>query len=431
MHMKTITEQFLSGIRWNTLEACLYQGILWGYHVTLFSTFDRAFYGTVGILFSLLYMGVTLCTLGLDTALSPFIRHYTANKRSFRTLLGQQIIPNIIIYTTLCALSFFFDLGTFFGFFGLTHLDPIFIKLFIGLLIVESIKKTVKTFLGLLFYNQILATLEISYIITYVITVAGLHYAQVPMTLYVIFLPMLIYSTIITGILIVMLYARYRTLSDTACQQEPGMSQRIIKSRIFGYVNQLGHIPFSGNMLVPLFAVHLGISYAAVAKIMSSSMQSISNITQKIIGQTSEAALAHAHAYAAHEKQSIFALANSYVYSIIFYTLCILLAFNYRAVTAHAFTNDIHSYALLIMFALLLIIEPFFMTYEKKYLVEEKGNYLLYYNLTMLFFFGLWILNKCAHPLLCLVSLTIIRVAWYSALGMPRISLRLFSRNIQ
>ena len=143
-------------------------------------------------------------------------------------------------------------------------------------------------------------------------------------------------------------------------------------------------------MLVPLFAFHLGISQAAIAKVISATLQSISTIINKIIGQTSEAAFAHAHAYSSSsdEKHSIFALANRYVYSIMAYVFLILCAFNYKTIVAHAFIPDLHANTILIAFALLLVIEPLFMTYEKKYLVEEKGYSLLYYNLTMLLLFG-------------------------------------------
>jgi hypothetical protein len=416
--MKTITEKFLSGIKWNTIEACLYQGILWGYHVTLFSSLDRAFYGTIGTLFSLLYIGVTLCTLGLDSALSPFIRYYTHNKTSFRILLGFQCIPNIITYGSLLLFASCYDLNNMFSFFKMPPIDQSFILLLVLLLIIESIKKTVKTFLGLLFYNQRIATLEITYIILYVSTVAGLHYAHVPMSLAIIFVPMLIYSTIITGVLIGLLYTHYRQLPDSEYENEPALIGRITQSRIFGYINQLGHLIFSGNMFVTVFAAQLGVSYAAVAKIMSTSMQTISSITHRIIGQASEAALAHAHAYADNEKQSLFALSNTYAQSVILYLFALLFALNYKAVAVHVMNSSLHANVLLVVFSILLLIEPFFMTYEKKYLIEEKGRYLSYYHLTMIALFGLWIYSNCAYPLLCLVGLTSVRIAWYAALGM-------------
>lgn len=417
--MKTITEQFLSGIRWNTLEACLYQGILWGCHIALFSNLDRAAYGTIGILFSLLYIGVSLCSLGLDSALSPFIRYITHSKASFKGLLGVHCIPNLVLYGALLLLSCTYDLNNFFSLFGIAHLDQIFIFIFIMLLVTESIKKTVKTLLGLLFYNQMLATLEIIYIITYVTTIAALYYAHIPLTVYSIFLPVFIYSAVIAGILIATLFHYYNQLPETRDGIEPGLIKRMLSSRIFGYINQLGHIPFTGNMLVPLFAFHLGISQAAIAKVISATLQSISTIINKIIGQTSEAAFAHAHAYSSSsdEKHSIFALANRYVYSIMAYVFLILCAFNYKTIVAHAFIPDLHANTILIAFALLLVIEPLFMTYEKKYLVEEKGYSLLYYNLTMLLLFGAWIYSNCAYPLLCLLCLTSVRIAWYYALS--------------
>lgn len=427
--MKTITEQFLAGIKWNTLEACLYQGILWGYHLMLFSTFDRSFYGTVGILFSLLFIGVTLCTLGLDSALSPFIRHYTESKSSFAILAKQQCIPNILIYGGLLLLAYSYDFNTFFSLFGIPHLEQAFIIVLILLLILESIKKTIKTFLGLLFYNPQLATLEIIYIFLYVTTIAGFHYSGIPITLYTLFMPMAFYSAFAIGILAVWLHDLYQQLPDLAYTHDATLTKRMVQSRFFGYINQLGHLIFSGNMLVAVFAVQSGVAYAAVAKILSTSIQTIGNVIQRVIGQTSEAALAHAHAYATDEKQSLFALANKYTQTSIAILCMLACAFNYQAIAAHAMTTTLHTHALLVVFGILLLIEPLFMTYEKKYLIEEKGHYLLYYHLTMMFLFGLWIYYKCAFPLLCLIGFTGVRLAWYKALGMRMISSRRLSRT--
>lgn len=415
--MKTITEQFLSGIKWNTIEACLYQGILWGYHVTLFKVLDRSLYGTVGILFSLLYIGVTLCTLGLDSALSPFIRQYTGSKTAFRHLLMIQWIPNLILYGGLILLGYYGDLNHFFALFGIPPLDQSLILILILLLIIESIKRIAKTYLGLLFYNQTLASLEIAYISLYVCTIAICSYAGLPISLLVIYLPMLVVSALFTTIFIILCVKNYQTLADGSYTPQPGLARRITRARFYGYINQVGHVIFSGNMFVTLSGAQLGLAYAAVAKIISTSIQSISTITHKVIGQSSEAALAHAHAYATHEKQSLFALANSYAQTVIFYLFACLCILNYKTVAAHVMINSLHTNALLITFCVLLLIEPFFITYEKRYLIEEKGRYLLWYHLTMIATFGLWIYSGCAFPLLCLLFLTCARITWLAILG--------------
>jgi hypothetical protein len=419
--MKTITEQFLTSIKWNTLEACLYQGILWGYHVMLFSSLDRSFYGMIGILFSLLFIGVTLCTLGLDSALSPFIRHYTESKASFRFLMKQQCIPNILLYGGLLLITSFYDLNILFSLFGIPRLDQAFIIVLVLLLILESIKKTIKTFLGLLFYNQQLATLEIIYILLYVSTIIGLHYGGTPITLYMLFMPMALYCALAIGILAVWLRNHYQQLPDITYMHDEMLTNRMVQSRFFGYINQLGHLIFSGNMLVAVFAAQTNIAYAAVAKILSTSIQTISNVIHRVIGQPSEAILAHAHAYASSEKQSLFALANTYAQTTILGLCMFACAFNYQAIATHAMTATLHTHALLVVFGILLLIEPFFITYEKKYLIEEKGHYLSYYHVTMMLLFGLWIYNQCAFPLLCLIGFTGIRIMWYRALGMRSI----------
>lgn len=427
--MKTITEQFLAGIRWNTIEAILYQGILWGYHFALFSTLDRSLYGTVGILFSLLFMGSTLFTLGLDTALSPFIRHYTESKGSFIRLMTLQCSPNIVIYGILLLLVSAYDFNLFFGFFGIPHLEKPFILVLILLLILESIKKIIKTFLGLLFYNQSLASLEIIYILLYVITIISLRHAGLSITLYTLFIPMLFYSILATTLLTVWLYRKYQTLPDTLYIRHAGLGKRILQSRYYGYINQLGHLIFSGNMLVAVFATQTGTTHTAVVKIVSTSIQAISNVISRVIGQPSEAAFAHAHAYAKEEKQSLFTLANRYTQTSII-ALCIMTSlFNYQVITTHVMASTLHTYALLIVFGVLLLIEPFFITYEKKYLIEEQGHYLLYYHTTMMLLFGIWVYCKCAFPLLCLISFAIIRLTSYRALGMHLSIPRFISRT--
>ena len=177
--------------------------------------------------FTPLYRG-DLCSLGLDSALSPFIRYITHSKASFKGLLGVHCIPNLVLYGALLLLSCTYDLNNFFSLFGIAHLDQIFIFVFIMLLVTESIKKTVKTLLGLLFYNQMLATLEIIYIITYVTTIAALYYAHIPLTVYSIFLPVFIYSAVIAGILIATLFHYYNQLPETRDGIEPGLIKRML-----------------------------------------------------------------------------------------------------------------------------------------------------------------------------------------------------------
>lgn len=428
MPMKTITEQFLAGIKWNTIEAVLYQGILWGYHFTLFSSLDRSLYGTIGILFSLLYIGVTLCTLGLDSSLSPFIRHYTESKALFRRLMVGQCAPNIMIYSILLLFAHFYDLNIFFSLFSLPNLDQSFIIVFVLLLILESIKKIIKTFLGLLFYNQALATLEIIYILLYVMTIAGIRYNGFPITLYSLFMPMFFYSLLATAFLALWLYKRYQELPNASYTHHKGLTRRMLQSRYYGYMNQLGHLIFSGNMLVAVFATKTGTTYAAVVKIISTSIQTICNVINRVIGQTSEAAFAHAHAYASDEKQSLFALANQYTQRSIVALCMLACTLNYQKIITHAMTATIDTYALLVVFGILLLIEPFFITYEKKYLIEEQGHYLSYYHATMIFLFGIWIYCKCVFPLLCLIGFTAVRIAWYRALGMHLDMPRFLSR---
>lgn len=411
--MKTLTEQFLLGIRWNTIEACLYHAILWGYHLALFGTSDRLFYGTIGILFSLMYASVTLCTLGLDSALSPFIRQYTQSKTAFRRLLGMQCIPNLLIYGILLMLCLLCDLTVVLNRCGMPSLDQTLIIMLVALTIIESIKKTVKTFLGLLFYNRTLATLEVAYIAAYTATIVGLHYMGIALTLYTVFIPMFTYSLCITVLLLHTLYTQYCTLSDDSSSIDTNLTNRIIYSRFYGYINQLGHLLFSGNIFVLLFAAHWGVSYAAVAKIVSTSITTLTNLVNKIIGQPSEAVLAHAHAYASGEKDILFSRANRYVYSALLYLCIALCVCNYNTLYSHAFLATVHTHLTMIGLSALLIIEPLFVTYEKRYLIEEKGKYLCYYHGMMITLFGVWVYHNCTYPLFSITFLTILRFAWY------------------
>lgn len=408
--MHTIPDLIRRSIRWNTLEACVYQCMLWMHQVALFNVLDRTIYGHMGILFSFIYLGVTLVNLGIDTALGPFYEEYRKNKSSFLHILRLQLMPNIIAYTILIG-SYIF--GVFTHMITTTKLSNVPSHLFwccIILIILESTKRTAKTFLNLLFFNKQLAQSEITYISMYISALWLLNGIGIPLSLDYIFGFMIIYSFCITTRFVRLIYQSYLALPDTIdTTLSPGLTTRLLKSRFFGFFHQIGHVIFSGNMIVPLFASLYGIEYAACVKIISTTIHTITNIAHKIIGQSSEAYLVHTKSYNGTQHKP--PLIYSYQWYLV---LIIIIGLSGNFHQLYGTLSSVSYDALMSICSLLLMFscESFFVAYEKVYLVHEKGRLLWYHHMVMISLLGLWCYIGCPNPLLTLLLLSTLRISW-------------------
>lgn len=369
--------QFLASIRWNSLEALIYQALLIANQALLFYILDSSAYGLVGILFSLVYLVVAITNMGLDLSLGPLFSSLNRDQITVKRIL----LPHLLLQP--CIITLVIIGGLILYITGSTHLIPNSHSLSSALYVIltllmytESIKKTLRVLLHLIFLSRITALLEIATIALYVGFITLSYLLGWQLTPIAIFAPLLILSSIGTAILSIVAYRWYATLPKKNGVYYNELNHRMIKNRMWNYGIQLGHALFSGNFLISLFGIQFGLAQAGVAKFANSIAHGIATIARKIFDTTSGSYLSHVKEQDTHSKHAVFATISTHInqllYSIIL-GMCIIGPRLWQLQT----TASIQASILIILLGAVHIFELFYMAYEKFFINEEKSLYLI------------------------------------------------------
>lgn len=371
-------KHFFQAVRWNAAESLLYQGILLGHQLLLFAVVDTQLYGLIGLIFSLLYLIVSLTNFGLDASMAQFFAHHDLTQNNIRSFLGPHIIIEII---TLLFFGLLFIVATPF----LSRMLPwlpqqLFLIVIVSCLIIfEGIKKTARTLLQLAFLNHQTASLEIASVALYATIVWTWYALGNPIDLFTIFFPMLITTTINTLLHCWFVYLWYYSLSTEANGTQKTASQsRIIKNRCFNYLHQLSHIIFSANFLVPLFAHSLGLETTGIIKVFTHTAYAITTLFNKMFGMTTEALFAQVIQQGNEKMNDVFGMVTKTIHQAL-YGLLIFFIINHT-LFIKKFQTTQSLWFFLLFFLVLSISEYFFLAYEKLFITHEQTHMLLVFN---------------------------------------------------
>ncbi len=402
---KTIVQKFFDGVRWSFFEATVYQALLALHHLFVFRTVSSSLFGTAGTIFASLYLVIALANIGLDHALSSFFSYALQSKKHFTYLIGRQLCIALIIVVLVS-----------FAFLCIQTMLPMPCALIIaGLCIVESIKKTLTSILHLAFLNKQSAFIEISALIFYITTIWVSYYFGIPFSLYLIFTPLLIASTISVLIGSYLVYRLYAQLPNQAPLDQTNLYSRIIYTRAYTWINQVGHLFFSSNFLVPFFAYHYGLSYAGILKLISTLSYSISSIMRKVGGTTASALFASGKH--SDEQQKNFFIATNVVHQLL-YGIIIFFSINYYKILMETGTWITGSHLVLAYFFLLITLsESLFITYEAFLITHEKAYYIVIFNVSTMAFIYFILNNLRSHaPLITLIALLSVRIVTFAGM---------------
>ena len=163
----------------------------------------------------------------------------------------------------------------------------------------------------------------------------------------------------------------------------------MLKSRGFNYLNQLSHLIFSSNFLVPFFALQFGLVHAGVFKLISHIAYCTTAILRKTFGITSDAMMAKTKEMTWEVKRSVFLRVTQSLHHAL-YGVIIFFAINYNKIVAYKGAQaETVSGPLIYLFFIICLSEIFFIAYEKFYITQEKAGRLLVFNVsTMLLMYG-------------------------------------------
>ena len=412
--MNSIYNLFNRAIKWNAFEAFTYQTILTIHQILLFSITDRLAYGLFGTLFSLLYLLILILNFGLDKSLVPFFMLFTKSRLHFKKIFVSQFIIQLIFLFLISFSLIIFNKSfchLFSSSFKCSLIPTNFIYILSALILLEATKKTLRVVAQLAFLNRETAIIEICSILIYVslVWLGYFHYKTI--NIYIVFLPLLIESIFVNACFLFFIIKIYLKLPKSSecnlIENNQNILSRIIKSRAENYSNQVSHLFFSTNFLIPYLSYTFGLAEISILKLINYISISFTIILERTFGLTSGALLTHLKNFPNKVKQEALNLATKKLY-IILYGILIFFIITFKAISNKYLLNNndiLSSY----FFLLIIIFENFFITYEEFFLVEEKIYYLFFLNsITSLTFYGL--LQTISLPLyLSLLLLLFIR----------------------
>lgn len=381
--MQHLSQRFSHVLRWNAIEAVLYQVILFGHQLILFKSIPLSLYGLAGTFFSLIYMSIVIVNFGFDLTLTTFFTWYIQNKGTKKTLLQHLALQSFVL---MSLIPLWYYLGSFLLFSSI----PKFVYGVAGIIaMLEGVKRNIKTTLQLLFLSKYVAILEIATVCLYVTWVWLIFFATGTLTIMNILLPMAVTSFTDACVLWMIVYWHSTTSATSGASgeiQKPSTG-RLARNRFYNWLSQLSSLLFSSNFLTPFFSLIFGLSHAGLFKLMSSITYFITTITHKLLGTTSATLLTHVKQMPLEEKQSLFALITKQCNGIL-YGIIVFACINYQAILTLNGISNAASHHLALLFLLLNLIDQFFIVYEKFMLAEEKTASILAINIINIIFLG-------------------------------------------
>ncbi len=412
-------KQFTFGILWTLIDSVGSQGLVILYHILYRSFAGHEEHGILSCLLSLVYLCVALSNIGLDKSLAPFLEIFTASKKRLQLFGAVFLVPQMLFLIVLCTIVYvFIPLGSVPL---LSQLASFISKPVIGyvflVFLLESLRKTVRTFLQLSFYFRFAAFVELIGISLNVVGITVLYYAS-KLSLLSSWQLLAASSLIQLVVLAVGMGYLYSTLSQDAEKIALyGLFKRVSKTRLFAWGVQSLNQLYSGNFLVPICALQFGVASASLMKVITSISYWITLVAKKVFGVTSNALLAHLKSRSMDTQKEAFHYLTE-VFNQALYGLLIFLIINGKKIALHQFNGaPTITWSLLYFMLILTFFESFFVLYEKWYILEEDAQTYLLFNLVSIGF--LYAVVKVLHsPLAILSAIICIRVSTFIALSL-------------
>jgi len=412
-HHTYILKQFSRSFRWTLSGSITYETLKVTHCFLLLKLFPATLYGSMGSLFSIIYLTTYIADMGATNSLPPFLHLFTVSRNAFRQfLIHYSLLPHMPIIL-VCA-----SVATYFSVCKITHLP------FLIIIPLVIILETIRTFMRLLLHTTFQARSAV--IVELIIFALYLMSIWLPflcfdytMTLNHIFIPHLIDSTLTVIIFTFMLKRYYKTRSKTPSELPSNISKKLLRVRLFNYLLRVTRNMFTSNFLTPLFAVKFGLASAGLFYFASILANSIQAVIKSVIGYSGNALLANLKQEPQSIKKEAFQALCRKLTNIVA-PVVIFLGVNYKTImklgaSQHPTT---HTIALSLLFLTISFSEFFFVLYEQFYIIEEAANKLFYFKLLEIsIFMGLIFSSVITSPIATLAGLLAIRLVSFAIIS--------------
>lgn len=363
--MNMLYRTFFNAVKWNTLGITYYQGVFIVHQILLFRTIAPTEYGTIGIIFSLLYASVSFIELGLTAHLASFFKQYATSKQSFSHYFAGQIaihaIALFLFITSVAALK-----SHIIKYLFPASLSSSLYWWCIAIVVGEALKRPLKSFLQVAFLSKKIACLESAALTMYVAIV----WSRIVIGRFSFGLIFQTWSVILLSESLLILFFThqwYQSLPQQSTADTTIKKRTIVKNRALCALYEMSSLALTSNILVPIIGLCGSTHNAGILKLISYLMQSLNGILQKIFGISSITLFVHTKQDEHREKTFAFNLLSRWLYTI-GYTLFFLLCINS---TLFVTENTMLPWYLLCSFIALGIFENFFIVHQKWCIIHE------------------------------------------------------------
>lgn len=369
------------------------------HNMAIFAVMSRTDYGTMGLLYSIIFLTVSLTDAGWSSALPIFIRRMTDSQTSIRNRLAPYLflqLPLIILGITTAT------------FFLAKSYAPL-ATLGAFLIATESIRSFLRTFLHTLTINIPTMTTELIATSILVITIwtPYLLYGTIP-TITAVFTAFMGTSLMAVAGLITIAYNNLKQLPLTAIDPTPWNWRDVFTSRLTTATSTTLRQVTTGNFIVTALSYHMNVEALAPIKHASYIADAVRSSLKSTIGFSGGALLATLRTAPRHIKQALFTtMSKSYVDII-----PPLLIFIF---SQHAATITTQTYLILPgTLVAISILEHLFFVYEQFYIVEKQALIVAIIRSAELIACYLIFTNhlvNTASPTITIITLLSIRIA--------------------
>ena len=251
-----------------TIESITYHALLAGNLSALYFYIPKMLYGKIGVLFSIIYLSVSLINAGLDDSLPPFFTESGFIKKKISFLF----FPNFFLYIIFLSALFWIKP------FSLTITELLIIGCIVA---TESLKKTAKIILQLYAHIQTTIVGELGMMCAYTALVwLGIFFTSSASVMHI-FLPLFICSLIELIFFVYKLKKQNRSFFHSTDSVSFPVYP-FLRMRLLLYLYAIGNTFTSTNIIIPIISTWYGFSHAAQAKWITSLVMNILFIIKRI-----------------------------------------------------------------------------------------------------------------------------------------------------
>ncbi len=408
-----MSKQFHASFRWTLSGSFVYETCKVAHCLLLMKCMPTALYGTMGSLFSIIYLVTYIADLGATNSLPPFIHLMNKSKSNFKTfLLTYSLLPHAPLIIGCAGVATYIAATTF------TQLP--FLWLIPSIIFLETTRTFLRMLLHATFLTKHVVSIEVAILFLYLaMTWVPVVVFNQPLTLNTIFIPHFIDSLICVSAFVLLVLSYQRSLPNAPCSIDNTLPKRLITTRLFNYLLRVTRNMFTSNFLTPLFAWRFGLVSAGTFYIASIIVNALQSVIKSTIWYPGNALLANVKEESQEVKMQAFTSINNKLMSMLA-PVIIIIGLNIDSIIKisklPSITNE--SIALALLFLLISLAEFFFLLYEQLYIIEEAANKLFLFKLTELAVLYVMVRHSIiTSPVATLVALIVVRAVSFAIIS--------------